>query len=118
MLRILLGNPQNDYDYIHYFGQDIIAIQKASYFKLVNIRQCYSSNAVEQSRLLSRIQNSNISTVYDLYCDDDKIFIVTENLEVSLSQLEVDKYELEEWEIATIISEVKAASWRCYNLQT
>jgi hypothetical protein len=110
MLRILLGDPWDDYDYICYLGQDMIARRKASYFKLVNIRQCHSPDVLEKSRLLSSIQHPNIATVYDLYCDDDKIFLVTEHLHISISQLEFQKYELEEWEIATIIAEVQATS--------
>ncbi len=88
----------------------MVATQKASYFKLVTIRQCYSSNILEQSRLLSRIQSPHIAIVYDLYCDNDKVFQVTEHLDISLSQLEIQKYELEEWEMATIIVEVQASS--------
>ncbi|PMD60256.1 uncharacterized protein K444DRAFT_485539, partial [Hyaloscypha bicolor E] len=105
-LRILLGDPWDDYDFIRYLGQDMVARRKASYFKLVNIRQCQSSDALEQSRLLSSIQHPNIATVCGLYCDGDKIFLVTEHFHISILQLELQKYELEEWEIATIIVEV------------
>jgi hypothetical protein len=108
MLRILLGDPWHDYDCLHYHGQDMVATRKTSYFKLVNIRQCCSSD--EQSRLLSSIQSPNIATIYDLYCDGDKTFLVTEHLDISLCQLGVQKYELEEWEMATIIAEVQATS--------
>ncbi len=110
MLRIFLGDPWDEYQYLYHLGQDMVAIRKASYFRLVNIRQYHSSDVLEQSRLLSRIESPNIAIVYDLYCDDDKIFQVTEHLDISLSQLEIQKYELEEWEMATIIAEVKATS--------
>jgi hypothetical protein len=110
ILRILLRHPWDDYQYLYYLGEDMVATQKASYFKLVTIRQCYSSNILEQSRLLSRIQSPHIAIVYDLYCDNDKVFQVTEHLDISLSQLEIQKYELEEWEMATIIVEVQASS--------
>jgi hypothetical protein len=53
----------------------------------------------------------NIAIVYDLYCDDDKVFQVTEHLDISLSQLEFQKCELEEWEMATIIAEVQVTSF-------
>ncbi|KAG9228316.1 hypothetical protein BJ875DRAFT_389648 [Amylocarpus encephaloides] len=106
MIRILLGDPLDDYNYVSCHGGDLVATGKASYFKLVNIRQCHSPDAIEQSRLLSRIHSPNIATVYGLYCDGNKIFVVTEHLDIFLSQLEVRKYELEEWEMATIIAEV------------
>ncbi|KAH6666160.1 kinase-like domain-containing protein [Halenospora varia] len=106
MLRILLGDPWDDYDYVYSLRQDMVAKRKVPYFKLVNIRQCHSSDAIEQSRLLSRIQSPNIATVYALYCDGNNISIVTEYLGIHLSQLELQKYHLEEWEMATIIAEV------------
>ena len=108
MLRILLGHPWDDYDFIRNLGHDILARRKVSYFKLVDIRQCHSSETV--ARILSGIQHPNIATVYDLYCDGDIIFLVTEHLDISISQLEFQKHELEEWEIATIITEVSTAS--------
>jgi len=109
ILRIFLGDPWDDYDYVRYLGQDMVARRKASYFKLVNIRKCHSSDVLdEQPRLLSSIQHPNIATVYDLYCNDDKIFIVTEHLHISISELDFRKYELEEWEVATIMAEVHA----------
>ncbi|KAH8799383.1 hypothetical protein F5884DRAFT_758410 [Xylogone sp. PMI_703] len=105
-LRILLGQPWDDYDYIHHLGQEILASRKASYFKLVNIRQCQSSHVLEQRQILSSIQHPNIAAVYDVYCNNDETFLVMEHLGISLSQLEFQKYELEEWEIATITAEV------------
>jgi hypothetical protein len=113
MIRILLGDPWDDYNYIMRLGKDLVATRKGAYFKLVDIRQCHSSDAVEQSRLLSRIQSPNITTVYDIYCDNDNIFIVTEHLDISFSELEIQKYELEEWEMATIFSEVQATLRFC-----
>jgi hypothetical protein len=38
ILRILLRDPWDDYDYIGHLDQVILARHKASYFKLVNIR--------------------------------------------------------------------------------
>ncbi|RDL36258.1 uncharacterized protein BP5553_06870 [Venustampulla echinocandica] len=106
ILRILLGDPWGDYDYIHSLGHDIVATRKASYFELVNIRLCHSSDVQKQYRLLSSTQSPNVATIYDLYSDGNKVFQVTERLDIYLSQLEVQKYELEEWEMATIIAEV------------
>jgi serine/threonine protein kinase len=110
ILRILLGDPWDDYDYIGHLDQVVLARHKASYFKLVNIRQFYCLNALEhalqQSQILSSIQHPNIASIYDVYCCDDSTFLVTEHLNICISQLELQKYDLEEWEIATIIAEV------------
>jgi serine/threonine protein kinase len=112
ILRIFLGDPWDDYNVVRYLRQDMIARRKASYFKLVNIRPCQTSDILdEQPRILSSIQHPNIATVYDIYCDDDKVFLITEHLHLSILQLDFQKYELEEWEIATIIAEVQATTF-------
>lgn len=110
ILRIFVGDLLDDYHYIRSLGKDTVAMRKASYFKLVNIRQCHSSDAFKRSHLLLKIQSPNIATIYDLYCNNGKVFIVTEHLEISYSELEVQKYDLVEWEIATIIMEVRSIS--------
>ncbi|KAH9204610.1 hypothetical protein DL95DRAFT_319134, partial [Leptodontidium sp. 2 PMI_412] len=52
------------------------------------------------------IKHLNIATIEEIYCYDDRIFLVIEHLDVSFAQLEFQKYELEEREIATILTEV------------
>ncbi|KAH8790899.1 hypothetical protein F5882DRAFT_291690, partial [Hyaloscypha sp. PMI_1271] len=52
------------------------------------------------------IQYPNIATLYNIYCDDNRIFLITEHLEVSFAQLKFQEYELEERAIATILAEV------------
>ena len=114
ILRVFLGDPWNDYEYIHYIDQVMLARDISSYFKLVNIRQYPTSNILEQVRIISTIQHPNLATVYDVYCDNEEAnaFVITENLGISISQLDFQKFELEEWEIATIIAEVLAHLWR------
>lgn len=108
MLRILLGNPWDDYDYIRHLGQIMLARRKISYFKLVNIQQCHSFKVLEHSQVLSSIQHPNVAAIYDVYCNQGESFLVTEHLDISISQLKFQRYELEEWEIATILLEVPA----------
>lgn len=86
----------------------MLARHRSSYFKLVNIRQYSASNVLEQVRIISTIQHPNLATVYNVYCDDENAFLITENLDISISQLGFHKFELEEWEIATVIAEVLA----------
>jgi len=49
----------------------------------------------------------NIANIYDVYCHDNKMFIASECLELSLADLDFPSFEFEEWEIATIIAEVR-----------
>lgn len=109
ILRILIKDPWNDYDYIEGYveGRDpvILAKHKAFYFRLVTIRQLHLASTIPVE-ILSTIQHPNITSICDIYRYSNKTFLVTEHLQVGISQLEIQKYELEEWEIATIIAEV------------
>ena len=62
---------------------------------------------MEHIRALSSIQGPNIATVHNVFCDGDEVFVVTERLDLVFPQLEIQRYEMDEWEIATIIAEVK-----------
>jgi hypothetical protein len=57
--------------------------------------------------MLSSMHGPNIASVYHIYCDGDQVFIVTERLDISFSQLGTQDYAMEEWEIATVVAEVR-----------
>lgn len=110
LLRVWFGNPWDDYDHIRLVqksGQGGLVSLKALYFNLAIIRELPSSNALEHLQVLSGIQHPNITTTYNMYCCNNRIFVVTEYLEISLAQLDFQTYHLEEWEVATIILEVQ-----------
>jgi hypothetical protein len=106
LLRILIKDPWEDYEYVQDLDQVILARPKASYFKLVNIRQFYCVDPLQESRVLSSTQHPNVASIHNIYCFHNETFLITEHLHIAISQLELQKYELEEWEIATIIAEV------------
>ena len=112
ILRVFLGNPWNNYVSIRHIRHNIIARQKGSYFKLMNIRQTHRENVLRQSCLVSSLEHPNIATVYAVYCAGEKAFVVTEHLDICITQLGLQKYEIEEWEVATILLEVIAAPLR------
>lgn len=86
MLRILLGDPWDDYDYIWHLDQGVLASRKVLYFELVNIQQCYSFNILIHSRILPTIHHPNVAAIYNVYCHDDKTsFLVIEHLDISIS---------------------------------
>lgn len=107
ILRILLRSPWDDYDYIRQIDGVILAKHKALFFRFADVRQLECDDVLEHSRVLSKIQHPNVASIHDIYCYDGKFFLITEHLDVSMPQLDVRKYQLEEWEIATIISEVR-----------
>jgi serine/threonine protein kinase len=85
----------------------MIVRQRALYFRLANIQESTTVNALQQSRILSRIAHPNIANIYGVYSYNDKLSLVTEHLDISLADFECLSCELEEWEIATITTEVR-----------
>jgi len=106
MLKILLKNPWHDYASIRHLGQTILVLRKSSYFQLAELREVLSFDVLGDSPILPQIKHPNIATINEIYCHNDKIFLIAEYLEVSFTQLKVEKYDLKEREIATIIAEV------------
>ncbi|KFY03302.1 hypothetical protein V490_00219 [Pseudogymnoascus sp. VKM F-3557] len=64
------------------------------------------SDQVTVSQVLARVSHPNIASIYGVYSYIDKLLVVTEHLDISLAQLDFQSYEIEEWEIATIVAEV------------
>ncbi|KIM93201.1 hypothetical protein OIDMADRAFT_94479, partial [Oidiodendron maius Zn] len=106
ILRILLRDPWEDYDYIMHLDQGILAVHRGSSFKIVSIQQFHCAEILQQTRMFSSIQHPNIASIYDIYCHDENHFLIMEHLSVRISHLDIQNHELEEWEIATIILEV------------
>lgn len=106
MFTIKLRSPWDEYDYIRQRDQVMIVRQRASYFRLANIHESTTVNALQQSQVLSKMAHPNVGSIYGAYCYDDKTLLVTEHLDISLAQLDFQSHELEEWEIATIAAEV------------
>jgi len=75
MFTIKLGSPWDEYDYIRRRGQVMIVRQRASYFRLANIQESTTVNALQQCRILCRITHSNVA-------------LSTALIEVSLCQME------------------------------
>jgi hypothetical protein len=88
------------------YGESSLAYRKGGYFQKATIRTFPSPGSVRILQRLSDVQHPNIADIYDVYCHEDKLFTATEYLELSLSELDFQTFELEEWEIATIIAEV------------
>ncbi|KAG9228714.1 hypothetical protein BJ875DRAFT_388839 [Amylocarpus encephaloides] len=106
IFRVLLQDPWDDYTFIRDCGQTKLALRKASSFQLAEIREVSASDALEDPLILCQIIHPNIATINEIYCCDERIFYITEYLEVSFAQLGVQRYDLKEREIATIIAEV------------
>lgn len=112
ILRVLLRDPADDFHYIMRLGQGTLAIRKGS-FHVVSIQPFQPADALQQMRMLADLQHPNIASIYDVYSHGEEQFLIMEHLSVRLSHLEVQEHELEEWEIATIISEVSVICY-CY----
>lgn len=106
IVRILLRNPRDDYYYARHTDRGFLAVRKSSFFKIVSIQQFNCDDIILQARILSHIQHPNVASAYDVYCYEEENFLVMDYLSLPISQLETQEHELEEWEIATIVSEV------------
>ena len=106
MLKVLLKDPWEDYTSIRHLGKTTLALRKASYFQLAELREVSSFKVLGDQPIFPQIEHPNVATINEIYCHDNRIFLVAEYLEVSFTQLEVQKYDLKEREIATIIAEV------------
>jgi hypothetical protein len=109
LLRVWLSDPWEDYRFIRRLSpqhQGIVAYRTGSYFNLAMIRDFWTSDTFRTLHALNDIQHSNIACIYDVYCHDEKLSIATEYLAISLVELDYQAFALEEWEIATIITEV------------
>ena len=107
ILRVYLGNPWDNYEYIRHIDHVMLARDTSSCFNLVNIRHFSAFEEVEQKlRIISTMKHPNLAAIYDAYHDDEETFLITENLDISFSHLDFQKFEPKEWEIATVIAEV------------
>jgi hypothetical protein len=94
LLRMFVHSPWKDYNYIRNLDQSMLAWHKS--FDLVNIRELHSFDIQKQPRVLSRIQHPNVATMHEIYWHKNKIFLVTEHLDISITQLQLQMYELDE----------------------
>jgi hypothetical protein len=106
VLKVLLKNPWDDYSYIRHLGQTTLTLRKASSFQLADIREVSHFKVLGDPPILPQIKHPNIAAIEEIYCYNNRIFLVTEHLNVSFAQLELQKYDLKEREIATILTEV------------
>jgi hypothetical protein len=88
-------------------AEPVLACHRKSYFTKATIRAFQSSGGVTVLQALSSIQHPNIAKLYDVYLYDDRIFVVSEYLELSLAELNYHSFPFEEWEIATVTNEVR-----------
>jgi hypothetical protein len=93
--------------------QEILSHHKISYFNLTVIRDFSTSGTYQTLQDLNDIWHPNIANIYDVYLYDDKLSIAAEHLDVSLTELDFQSFALQEWEIATIITEVREDCSNC-----
>ena len=65
--------------------------------------QPFGSNDLASFKTLLHIHYANIAKTYDVFIDKGMTFVITEHLDLLLVQIDFEKHQLEEWEIATII---------------
>jgi serine/threonine protein kinase len=58
-------------------------------------------------KTFSTLRHPNVADVYKAYYHNNKFYVISEYLDLSLLNLNFTQYPLEEWEIATIVTEVE-----------
>ena len=107
LLRMWLRSPWDDYTLIRSGSvEPSLASCPGKYFSRATIREFPNPGSMELLQALSGIEHPNIAAIYDVYCHGDKIFTASEYLELSLADTNFLSFPFEEWEIATIITEV------------
>ncbi|TGO07233.1 hypothetical protein BTUL_0306g00120 [Botrytis tulipae] len=112
LLRVWLRSPWDDYQPVAPITSMgcLLACRKGDYFVKVRVGVYEEDDTVQFLQSLSMIQHTNISRILDVYCDENKLFIASEYLELSLVDIDFHMFEFDEWEVATIIREVLKGS--------
>ncbi|KAH8797475.1 hypothetical protein F5882DRAFT_255235, partial [Hyaloscypha sp. PMI_1271] len=108
LLRIEFKDPKEDYTFIHeiHSNQGMLVCHRKSRFHLAVIRESFSPTPLQMLEVLAQIQHPNIADILGVYYHDNKLWVVSEYVDVSMLDLEFKRLAPEEWEIATIIGEV------------
>lgn len=105
LLRLWLRSPWEDYTRVQ-SREPSLAFRKGAYFQKATIRAFPNSGGIQLLQAFSSFRHPNIANVYDVYCYNDRIFVASEYLELSLNELDFHSFSFAEWEMATIIVEV------------
>ncbi|CZT07747.1 uncharacterized protein RCO7_11237 [Rhynchosporium graminicola] len=107
LLRMWLRSPWNDYTLIGSGSVEPSLVScQGKYFSRATIREFPNPGSMELLQALSEIEHPNIAAIYDVYCYGNKISIASEYLELSLADTSFLSFPFDEWEVATIITEV------------
>lgn len=110
LMRILFKDPLKDYVFVReYLHQGTLVRCRGSCTHLTLIREFVSEMPLRTLELLSKIHHPNIAKTYDAYRYDNKSYMVLEYLDISLLELGFKTCPLEEWEIATIVLQVRTS---------
>ena len=110
LLRIWLKSPWEDYIAVGKHsscGGSALCYFKSGYFKKAHIKASLNPRTLSTLQKLSDFRHPNVAKIHDVYSFGDQLFIAMEHLEISLQDLHLGGILLEEWEIATVITEVR-----------
>lgn len=108
LLRIDFKNPKDDYIFLQKLqsNRGTLGCHRKNRLHLAIIRESFSPAPLRMLEALAQVRHPNIADILEVYFCDSQLYIVGENLDVSLLDLEFTRLLSEEWEIATILAEV------------
>lgn len=114
LLKVEFKSPKQDYIFIHELesNQGTVMCHRKGSHHLAVMRESFSPKPLQMLEEISRVQNPNIANILNVYFYQERLIIVSEYLDVSLLDLQFNRLLPEEWEIATIVSEVTSPNIR------
>jgi hypothetical protein len=107
LLRLWGKSPWEDFQEIRISDGLAIVLRRGSYFQMHTIRSIVYQGDFGDVGYFADITHPNIASIHDLYFFDEKLHLVGEYLQLSLDELNFHYFQLEEWEIATIMTSVR-----------
>ena len=108
LMRIEFKNPEDDYIYVQPVKNNgTLVLRRKNRLNLAVIRKSHSSLPLEMLRQFVSIQHENIADILNVYFYENQLLIISEYLDVSLFDMDFRQLSAEEWEMATIIQQVK-----------
>lgn len=112
LLEVNFKNVKCDYIFIRDMpsNQGVLVCHRKRRYQLAVVRQSYATVPLRMLEAFSTVQHPNVADIVGAYFHAGELRIVGEYLLVSLLDLGFDDQAPEEWEIATVVKQVRPCS--------
>lgn len=109
LIRVWYKNPLEDFELVRQLsdGSRGWICHRKNTCTLAILQETWSPSLLEATEPFAGL-HPNIAGLYDAYFHEEKFFVISEYLELSLWELESTSNPLQEWEVATVLAEVES----------